>query len=129
VQSNKEKYMTTYNFDDLEPEDLIDELYDELEPDGDLDKIAALINIGCNIHQGMPLLPAVTSGNLAIVKLLVESGVNVNKFDVDDEETALFRALFNGHQHIVEYLEPLTDPDLRLAAREKLRFNPPHPPK
>lgn len=119
--------MTTYNFDDLEPEELIDELYEELEPNGNLEKIAALIEAGCDIHQGIPLLPAVTSGNLEIVKLLVEAGINVNKFDTDDEETALFRAMFCGHQHIVEYLEPLTDPYLQEAAREKLRFNPPHP--
>jgi ankyrin repeat protein len=120
--------MTTYNFEDLEPEELIDELYEEFEPDGSLEKIAALIEAGCDIHQGLPLLPAVTSGNLEIVKLLVESGVDVNKFYADDEETALFRAMFNGHQHIVEYLEPLTEPTLRAAAREKLRFNPPHNP-
>jgi ankyrin repeat protein len=119
--------MSTYNFDDLEPEDLVDELYEELEPDGDLAKIAALINAGCDIHQGIPLIPAVMSGNLHIVKLLVESGVNVDKYD-DDEETALFIAMFNGRQHIVEYLEPLTAPELRAAATERLKFNPPHPP-
>jgi ankyrin repeat protein len=120
--------MSVYNFDELEPEDLIDELYEEFEPDGDLDKISALIEAGCDIRQGLPLLPAVTSGNLEIVKLLVASGVDVNKFDPDDEETALFRAMFNGHQHIVEYLEPLTDNALRASAKEKLRLNPPCPP-
>jgi ankyrin repeat protein len=120
--------MSTYNFDDLEPEDLIDELYEELEPDGNLEKIAALINAGCDIHQGIPLIPAVMSGNLNIVKLLVELGVNVDKYDDDDQETALFIAMFNGRQHIVEYLEPLTAPELRAAAAERLRLNPPHPP-
>jgi ankyrin repeat protein len=119
--------MSIYNFDDLEPEDLVDELYEELEPDGNLEKIAALINAGCDIHQGMPLIPAVMSGNLSIVKLLVESGIDVNKSN-DDEETALFIAMFNSRQHIVEYLEPLTTPELRAAAAERLRFNPPHPP-
>jgi ankyrin repeat protein len=119
--------MSMYNFDDLEPEDLIDELYEELEPDGNLEKIAALIDAGCDIHQGMPLIPAVMSGNLDIVKLLVESGVNVDKSN-DDEETALFIAMFNSRQHIVEYLEPLTAPELREAAAARLRFNLPHPP-
>ncbi len=66
-------------------------MYEELEPDGNLERITALIEAGYDIHQGMPLLPAVSSGNLAIVKLLVESGVNVNKIYWDDEETALFR--------------------------------------
>jgi ankyrin repeat protein len=121
--------MATYYFEDLTPEELIDEMYDEFEIDGNIEKIAALIESGCDIHQGLPLLPAVTSGNLEIVKLLVNSGVDVNKFDSDDGETPLFRAMFTGHQHIVEYLEPLTKPEFQVAAKEKLRFNPPcNPP-
>jgi ankyrin repeat protein len=120
--------MSAYDFSDLEPEDLIDELYDELEPDGDLQKISALIEAGCDIHQGLPLLVAATVGNLEIVKLLVNAGVDVNKFDPDDDETALFRAMFNGHQDVVEYLASLTDQSLQEIAKERLKFNPPRPP-
>jgi ankyrin repeat protein len=120
--------MSTYNFDDLEADDLRDELYEELVPGGNLRKITALISAGCDIHYGYPLLVAVTAGDLDIVKLLVESGVDVNKFDPEDEETALFRAMFNGHQHIVEYLEPITEPHLRDLAKEKLKLNSPRPP-
>jgi ankyrin repeat protein len=120
--------MSAYDFSDLEPEDLIDELYDELEPNGDLQKVSALIEAGCDIHQGFPLLVAATTGNLEIVKLLINAGVDVNKFDPDDDETALFRAMFSGHQNVVEYLEPLTEQSLRESAKERLKFNPPHPP-
>jgi ankyrin repeat protein len=112
--------MSTYNFDDLEADDLRDELYEELVLGGDLRKITALISAGCDIHHGYPLLVAASVGDLDIVKLLVESGVDVNKFDPDDEETALYRAMSNAHPHIVEYLEPITSPHLRDLAREML---------
>ena len=34
--------MATYSFEDLTPEELIDEMYDEFEIDGNVEKIAAL---------------------------------------------------------------------------------------
>ena len=116
--------MTTYNFDELTPDELSDELFDELEPDGSIEKIRALSAAGCNVNQEMPLLVAVTANRLDMVKLLVEAGADVNKVDYDSGyETALFRAKYLDHQNIVEYLEPLTSPELREDAEQLLKIN------
>lgn len=51
-------------------------------------------------------------GNLEIVKLLVESGADVNA-KCDSGETALYNAVINDHHQIADYLKPLTDLEIR----------------
>lgn len=50
---------------------------------------------------------AVDSGNLEIVKLLVEAGADVN-MGIEWDDFALLLAYENGHEDIFEYLYPLT---------------------
>ncbi|MGL5808116.1 MAG: ankyrin repeat domain-containing protein, partial [Xenococcaceae cyanobacterium] len=52
---------------------------------------------------------AATCGHLEMVQLLIEAGANVNIYS-DSTNHPLLWAIFEGHQDIVEYLVPLTNP-------------------
>jgi ankyrin repeat protein len=116
--------MTVYNFDELTEEEIIDLLYDELEPDGDIDKVRACIEAGANVNKEMPILVAITSNRLDMVKLLVESGVSVNKIN-SDNQTALFHAKFLDRKDIIEYLEPITSVEIREITEQMMKINQP----
>ena len=67
------------------------------------------------------MIAAVFIGNLEIVKILVELGADVNIKDMHFE-TALFYAKFNGFPEIAEYLEPLTDPNIRMEVEREMKY-------
>jgi ankyrin repeat protein len=70
-----------------------------------------------------PLMLAAKMGNFEIVKLLVDSGVDVNyiNYKSPNKETAYSVAKHHGFQNILKYLEPLTEPSIRrLAEPEKI---------
>jgi ankyrin repeat protein len=77
---------------------------------------------------GTPLAYAAEVG-LDLVKLLIEAGADANTLaedfvEVDEDcrfRTPLFWAALAGRQEVVEYLAPLTDPDLRRRIPELLR--------
>lgn len=65
-----------------------------------------------NTEYWTPLICGVSSGKLEIVRDIVEAGANVN--DVKDGGVfALSIAVEKGYQDIVDYLMPLTQPDLQ----------------
>jgi hypothetical protein len=79
--------------------------------EGDLEMTKFLINNGSDIHvfNNSALRFASKMGNLAIVKLLVESGANVNDHGPNDEpederQNALEQAGQNGHVDVAKYL-------------------------
>lgn len=113
-----------------------DNLFDAIEEEQDVNKVRELIEAGCHVdfqvEEGCtPLIAAVLVGNLEIVKLLVELGADVNIFDMHSE-TALFYAKYNSKfnskseinefQKIAEYLEPLTDPDIRKEVDKEIKY-------
>lgn len=51
-----------------------------------------------------PLAKAVQSGNLEIVKLLIEHGANIETIDIEPNGTVLFEAVFNNDTEMVELL-------------------------
>jgi ankyrin repeat protein len=96
----------------------IDELFDAIEEEQDVKRVRELIMAGCNVNiqveEGCtPLIAAVLIGNLEIVKLLVElGGADVNAED-KYSGSALYYAKYNNFQGIVEYLEPMTNQEVR----------------
>lgn len=97
-----------------------DELFDAIE-EQNISKISKLIEAGCDLNgnngvsfeEGITfLMVASVSGNLDIVKLLVESGANVNAVS-KYFDSVLLCAVFNSHQKIIDYLELLTNPKIR----------------
>jgi ankyrin repeat protein len=114
--------MATNN--ELDLWELIDALYDETEPQEVISKIRELIASGeCDVNEEMPLLAAVNTGNLEVVKLLVEAGADVNQLDPEDSETALFRAKYRDFQDVAEYLEPLTSPENRDIVESMMNYH------
>lgn len=55
--------------------------------------------------RNINLLAAAQNGSLKQVKQLVDDGADVN-FKIGNDQTALFLAAQNGHQDIVDFLEP-----------------------
>lgn len=103
--------------------ELIDALYDETEPQEVISKIRELIESGeCDVNEEDPLLAAVNTGNLEVVKLLVEAGADVNQLDPEDSETALFRAKYRNFLDIAEYLEPLTSSENRDIVESMMNY-------
>ena len=105
----------------------IDDLFEAIEEDQDVNKVRELIEAGYyhvdfTVEEGCtPLIAAVLIGNLEIVKLLVKLGADVNIKDMHFE-TALFYAKFNELQEIAEYLEPLTDPKIRMEVEKEMKY-------
>jgi ankyrin repeat protein len=112
--------------DELDLWELLDTLYDEPEPKEIINKIRELIATGeCDLNEEMPLLAAVNTGQLEVVKLLVEAGADVNQVNPEDFETALFRARYRDFQDIAEYLEPLTNSENRDLVESMMNQNQP----
>ncbi|CAG9466323.1 unnamed protein product [Pedinophyceae sp. YPF-701] len=105
-----------------------DASYDPRDPDickgalaGNLLQVEWAINVGkqdvnyrfCGTSPHMPIHGAAETGNLEIVRYLVENGADVNALDNDDE-TALHEAAEDGHLEVVKYLIAVgVDPDIR----------------
>ncbi len=91
---------------------------------GQLDIVSLLIEAGVNVNQKLEnnhtfLMEAAISSNLDIVTFLVEMGANVNVIR-EDGATALMCAAMTGQLDIFKYLVPLTFPELREKASQKL---------
>jgi len=71
-------------------------------------------------YQVSTLTLAAREGCLEIVKVLVEAGADVSAIETNHFDCALFGAAFEGHEEVVNYLYPLTNPELRPAAKEEL---------
>ena len=74
---------------------------------GDLAKVKELLAESANPNSKTggvtPLVWASYKGQLGIVKLLLDSGANINAQDKDGD-TALIAAVFGGKPHVVKYL-------------------------
>ncbi len=67
--------------------------------------IDANANVNVKINQYMPLLClAVGRDNIDIVKMLVNADVDINETYSNKPTTALYRALTNGNEEMVEFL-------------------------
>ena len=75
-----------------------------------------LLNRGADPSLARPIIGAVLSGDLAVVKMVVEAGVDVNQL-YDNGFTALGFAEQQGHAEIAEYLRGLG----ALTSREALK--------
>ena len=115
---------------------LEDELFDAIE-EQNISKISKLIEAGCDLNrnngasfeEGITfLMVASVSGNLNVVKLLVESGANVNAVS-KYSDSALLCAVFSGHQKIIDYLEPLTNPKIRATVDRYVKTGKCYPKK
>jgi ankyrin repeat protein len=112
--------------DEIDLWELLDALYDEPESKEVINKIRELIAAGeCDLNEEMPLLVAVNTGALEVVKLLVEAGADVNQVNPENFETALFRARYLDFQDIAEYLKPLTNLDNRDIVESMMLQNQP----
>lgn len=61
-----------------------------------------------------PIIAAAENGHLDVVKLLVESGADLETRNTHTSETALFKAVKNRHRKVIEYLlekgaDPMTE--------------------
>ena len=65
--------------------------------------VNAKMPVGKNYYQETPLFLAIFKENLLIVKLLVNSGANINA--KDNDKTPLDFAKEHGHKEIIKYLE------------------------
>jgi Ankyrin repeats (many copies) len=118
--------------DSLSPEQLKDQLLETIDGLVDepseirilelLENIRSLIAAGCDVNDEEPIFPAIRlAKNLELVKILVEAGAEVNVMHPDDFNTPLFAAKYAGLTEIAEYLEPLTDDELRRHTEEMLQ--------
>jgi ankyrin repeat protein len=90
------------------------ELHDAIEQDLGIEKITELLNKGANPnawipnYRTYPMRDAINSGNLEVVKLLLDYKANINGhsrcFETDDYINNLKRATMKGRYDIVELL-------------------------
>ncbi|MBE9115246.1 ankyrin repeat domain-containing protein [Lusitaniella coriacea LEGE 07157] len=115
---------------------IMEELFDAIE-DRDPKKICDLINLGCDINgncgsafeDGITfLMVAVATGNLEIVKLLVQLGADVSA-ESHHGDSALLTSVLNGFQNIFDYLELLTSSEIRVAVNRHIETGKTYPPK
>jgi ankyrin repeat protein len=102
----------------------IDELFEAIEDTQDKNRVREIVeasyNINVQVEEGCtPLIAAVLTGNLEMVKLLVELGADVNLID-GYFESPLYYANYNGFQSIVEYLKPMTNAKIRAAVERSM---------
>jgi hypothetical protein len=109
----------------------IDELFEAIEDTQDMNRVREIAEAGHNINLQVeegctPLIAAILTGNLEMVKLLVELGVDVNLID-GYFESPLYYAKYNGFQDIAEYLEPITSTKIRAEVERSMsgKFYPP----
>ncbi|MEM0980533.1 MAG: ankyrin repeat domain-containing protein [Cyanobacteria bacterium P01_H01_bin.58] len=90
--------------------------------EGNLEKLNSLIKSGCNVNTQdeygrTMLLVAASLGQAEIVRLLVDVGADVNQVNHDaqtvDEYTALAAAASKNQKHIIDYLAPKTNFELK----------------
>ena len=116
----------------LSPEQLKDQLAETIDGLVDeqsetrilelLENIRALIAAGCDINDEEPIFPAISlAKNLELVKILVKAGAEVNIMDPEDFSTPLFTAKYAGLTEIAEYLEPLTNDELKRHSEAMLQ--------
>jgi hypothetical protein len=102
----------------------IDELVDEPSESRTLElleNVRSLIAAGCDVNDDEPIFPAISlAKNLELVKILVEGGADVNVMQPDDFNTPLFAAKSTGLTDIAEYLEPLTNEEIKRITDEML---------
>ena len=120
--------MTTYHLEE--------ELFDAIEKQ-DINRMHELFEAGCDVtgnngayfEEGITfLMVAVVTGNLEIVKLLVEYGADVNA-ESKYGDSALLTAGLNGFQDIADYLEPLTSSEIRATVKRYISTGKGYPPK
>jgi ankyrin repeat protein len=68
------------------------------------------------------LLAAASKGYLAIIRLLLQAGADPNYVEGEYSESPLSLAAIGGHSEVYTSLYPITDPRLREAAEEALRY-------
>jgi hypothetical protein len=111
-----------YSSDDLW--ELIDELSEassEHEVDQLLNRVRDLVMTDYDVNEDYPIFAAINlTGNLTLVQILVEAGADVNIVEPDDFNTPLFAAKSLGYTEIAEYLEPLTNDEIRRITAELL---------
>lgn len=83
------------------------------------DIAAMLIQAGAkiSIENGSALNTAAGNGHIAVVRLLIEAGANVNP-DSENDCSPLFFAASEGHQEVFNYLTHLANPEQRREAQE-----------
>lgn len=89
----------------------------------DIVKIKRLLSIGVDVNIRFenditPLIAAISTRNLDIVKILVQSGADPNKLN-GDFESPLLIAYDSSLHDIALYLEPLTSPAIRALIQEQ----------
>jgi ankyrin repeat protein len=81
--------------------------------------ISLLLRAGANPNvvpkdYGTALMNAASSGSLAVVRMLVEAGADVNTQDPSGDSALMRAVVFPGHLRVVEYLlEHGADPELK----------------
>lgn len=99
---------------------------------GDLDDIKSLVKDGYDVNAPdekrfgwTPLIYAVMSGNLAVVKVLLEAGADVNGREANGQ-TALFSAIrdYEGYPDRLEILRALIDAGAEIDARSGAEWTP-----
>jgi ankyrin repeat protein len=109
-----------------------EKLFDAIE-DRNPKKVQELINSGCDVNRSYsedeitPLMYTAFVGDLAIAKLLVEAGADVNAVSRDGD-SALLSSIFGNHKEIFQYLEPLTNIQIRLAVKKYIKTGKDDPP-
>lgn len=113
----RERVLRLLNGEDPDPALSPDEQLVRAARAGDATLVAQLLHGGAAVNaaeaNGMTALHwAANRGHLGVAKLLVEAGADVNRLDSYDG-IALDYARLNRRQRVVQYLLPLTRPELR----------------
>ena len=83
--------------------------------DGDVGKVNNLLQMNITASHELywsdewngkwpPLHQGCRNGHLDIVKILIKSGVDVNRGDAEENSTPLHQACVQGHVNVVNYL-------------------------
>ncbi|KAJ8105689.1 hypothetical protein ONZ43_g7325 [Nemania bipapillata] len=94
----------------------------EAASNGDLDKIAKLLSLGCNVNATdrwgwSALSMCAYGGHLAVAKLLLEHGADLDNIDVDGD-TPMQIATTRGHSEVVILFDEVRAERDRLAREQ-----------